>query len=166
MPATVALTPDALLAALHGRYPDLRETPTWGERALFHNPGGELPHGVYFLTLKLRDSENDSASRLDGRGAYRVNLGLTPAAYAARFGTRPPRPAKGGVVATGHDFTMLDTLTPHPIYAWMGWAAILSPSAASLEALWPELDASYAVVQRKFRQRLRTRPHDKAVAAP
>ncbi|HYW09689.1 MAG TPA: DUF6194 family protein, partial [Longimicrobium sp.] len=87
------------------------------------------------------------------RDAFRVNLGLTPARYAARFGARPIRPAKGGVVATGHDFTVLDTLTPHPIYAWMGWAAILCPSLASLDALWPELDASYVAAQRKFRQR-------------
>jgi hypothetical protein len=165
MPVPTALSPDALLAALQTRYPDLVEARTWGERALFYNPGAALPHGVYFVTLKLHDSANDAASRLDARGAYRLNLGLTPAGYAARFSARPPRPAKGGVVATGHDFTVLDTLTPHPIYAWMGWAAILSPSAASLEALRPELDASYAAVQRKFRRRLPSRPMAAAAAS-
>lgn len=149
------LTPDDLIAALHARYADLVETGTWGERALFYNPGRALPHGVYFLTLKLHDGPNDAASQLDARGAYRVNLGLVPTAYAARFGERPARPPKGGTVATGHDFTALDVLMPHPVYAWMGWAAIVNPSAASLAALWPDLDASHAAVQRKFAQRRR-----------
>ncbi|MBU6159509.1 MAG: hypothetical protein KGO50_00195 [Myxococcales bacterium] len=31
---------------------------------------------------------------------------------------------------TEHDFSTLDALTPHPVYAWMGWVQILSPMAS------------------------------------
>ncbi len=62
-------------------------------------------------------------------------LVLTRHRYEERFGPRPARPAKGGVVATGHDFAALDALMPHPVYAWMGWVQVLSPSAATFADL-------------------------------
>ncbi|MCC7020712.1 MAG: hypothetical protein IT332_13200 [Ardenticatenales bacterium] len=34
---------------------------------------------------------------------------------------------------TGHDFTALDQLMPHPVYAPQGWPCVLCPSAATFE---------------------------------
>jgi hypothetical protein len=35
----------------------------WGERGIFYNPDRVLKKGVYVLTIKEKDGENDSASR-------------------------------------------------------------------------------------------------------
>ena len=117
---------DDLCATLDGVVPK----SSWGETALFYNPGRALPNGVYFCTFKERDGENDRASVLTRDGVFRVSIGVSPATDVERFGPRPARPAKGGVVNTGHDFAALDVLTPHPVYAWKGWVQILSPTAS------------------------------------
>ncbi len=76
---------------------------------------------MYFCTIEERDGENDRASVLMRDGVFRVSIGVSSATNVERFGPRPARPAKGGVVNTGHDFAALDVLTPHPVYAWMSW---------------------------------------------
>ena len=36
---------------------------------------------------------------------------------------------------TGHDFSVAGELMPHPVYAWMGWAAVIIPRRAMLPEL-------------------------------
>ena len=49
---------------------------SWGEQGLFYNPERLLKRGVYILTVKNKDGENDKGSRLDRDGIYRLNLGV------------------------------------------------------------------------------------------
>ena len=147
------LAPDELLDQIRTRYSGLVQTTTWGERVFFYNPGGALSHGVYFLSLKERDSANDVSSRLDEQGAYRVNVSLAPLRYHAMFGAPPDRASHHGPSAAA--LVATDVLAPHPVYAWLGWAAIVNPTAATLERLWPILYESYALAQQKHASRLR-----------
>ena len=78
---------------------------SWGETALFYNPGKKLPNGVYFCTIKQQDSANDQSSDLSRDHVFRLSIGVPQAVYEHHFGLRPARPAKGGIVDTGHDFT-------------------------------------------------------------
>lgn len=48
---------------------------SWGERGIFYNPGHVLRRGVYVLTVKEKDGDNDRASNLNRAEAFRVNLG-------------------------------------------------------------------------------------------
>lgn len=148
-----APTPESVLAALSAR-PGAVLKRTWGETTAFHNPGGRLPHGTYFATVKERDGPNDRASALDRPGVWRLNLGLPPALFTEAFGPPPARPPKGGRIDGPWDFEALDTPTPHPIYGWMGWVAVLSPSAATLEAIAPWIDAAHAKARAAFERRL------------
>jgi hypothetical protein len=88
-------------------FPGLIEDRNWGERSLFYNPDRQLPKGTYFLTFKERDGANDSASRIRP-GDYRLNVGISKVAFTNRFGAVPARPAAGGVVQTGHNFSQPD----------------------------------------------------------
>lgn len=49
---------------------------SWGEKGIFYNPDNKLKRGVYVLTVKEKDGENDKSSELDRAGIYRVNLGV------------------------------------------------------------------------------------------
>jgi hypothetical protein len=147
------VSPEDVVSALTARFEGLAPKSTWGETSLFYNPGGALPNGVYFCTIKDHDGANDTASDLARPGVYRVALGLPRGRYELLFGTRPPRPPKGGVVDTGHDFAAVDVLTPHPVYAWMGWVQVLSPSAATFADLAPLFDEAYDAAVAKLGKR-------------
>jgi hypothetical protein len=142
-----------VIAALQDTFAGLTPKATWGETSLFYNPGGVLPSGVYFCTVKEHDGANDRASNLDRPGVFRVALGLPQDCYEELFGPRPPRPPKGGVVMTGHDFTVTNVVMPHPVYAWMGWVQVLSPSAETFTEMHPLFVAAYDEVLAKFEAR-------------
>ena len=103
----------------------------WGETSYFYNPGRVFDRGTYFATIKEKDGENDKASDLDRDGIWRLNMGVSKGVYFELFGPPPSRPGKGGIVDDGWDFTALDILTPHPVYGWMSWVAVLNPSEAT-----------------------------------
>jgi hypothetical protein len=120
-------------------YPGLNLLDTYGEKSFFYNPEKLLTKGIYFATLKEKDGPNDKASNLDRDGIYRLNLGISKQSYERLFGVKPKRPLKGGVVDTGHDFTKINMLTPHPIYAWLSWVAILNPDDDSMSQIKEKL---------------------------
>ena len=53
-------------------------------------------------------------------------------------------------MATGHDFTALDELMPHPVYGWMGWVQVLSPSRRTFGEIQPLLSAAHEAASKKY----------------
>ena len=149
------MSPETIIEAICARHAGTVATASWGETALFHNPGTRLPRGVYFATVKEKDGANDRASKLDREGVFRLSIGIGPEAYALRFGPPPARPAKGGVIAGRWDFSARDRLLPHPVYGWMGWVCVLNPSAAHFRDLMDLVDTAQARAARAFERRLR-----------
>nr|WP_325216688.1 DUF6194 family protein [uncultured Oscillibacter sp.] len=147
------MTPEEILQYCLENLEGTVRRESWGESGIFYNPGGVLKRGVYVLTVKEKDGANDRASRLDRPGVYRVNLGLRKETYVRRFGPLPARPPKGGTAAVEADFAARDRLIPHPVYAWMGWAAVLNPSAETFEAMKPLIQESYEYAREKFAKR-------------
>jgi hypothetical protein len=150
------VTPDAAADALRA-FTDVIEKASWGERAFFVNSGGLLPSGAYFATIKTADGPNDRASQLNRDVAWRPSFCATRADFMARFGPPPARPARGGVVAGGWDFTAADRPTPHPVYGWMAWIAVLNPSHDGIVALRPLLAAGHALARHAALKRLAAR---------
>lgn len=147
------MTPEAVIDLLTARHAGLIPTESWGETALFYNPDRRLPRGVYFATVKVKDGENDRASGLDRAGVFRLSFGLTPRDYERLFGPRPKRPVKGGVIAGDWPFTETDRLMPHPVYGWMGWAAVLCPTQRKMAEIAPLIASSHAKAQAAFEKR-------------
>jgi hypothetical protein len=150
----MSVSAEQIESEICSRLPGVAAKASWGETSLFYNPGKKLPNGVYFCTIKEHDGANDKASALDRPGVFRMAFGLTVKNYEKLFGSRPTRPAKGSPVKTGHDFTRLDVVMPHPIYAWMGWAQVLNPSAETFASVQPLLVDSYDQVVSKFAKTL------------
>ena len=157
---SIALSAEEALRRVARRFDGVVEMERWGERSLFYNPDFLLPHGVYFVTIKEHDGPNDKASRLDRDGVYRVSLGIGRTMYTDHFGPTPTRPSKGQIVDTGHDFTALDTLTPHPVYGWMGWVCVLSPTAETLSEMGTLIAEAHRLAVDKFDKRLRKSKRD------
>ena len=127
---------------------------SWGETSLFYNPGKQLPNGVYFCTIKENDGDNDKSSDLSRKDVYRLSIGASKSSYERNFGAKPARPAKGGIVSTGHDFTKTNVLLPHPIYAWMSWVCVLSPSNDVFMAIYPLIEEAHGNAVVKFNKKL------------
>lgn len=147
------MTPDEILSGCLETLEGTVLVSSWGERGIFYNPGGKLKRGVYVLTVKEKDGENDRSSRLDREGVYRVNLGLRRETFRRLFGPLPQRPPKGGVVDMPCDFSGLDQLLPHPVYAWMGWVCALNPSRQTFAELRPLILESYEYAKEKYAKR-------------
>jgi uncharacterized protein DUF6194 len=155
--AAPALEPEEVLSELLELDPGLRRQAYYGERSIFFNPGGAAPLGSIFASIKDHDGPNDKAAKLSREGVYRLAFCLTPDRFAERFGPPPRRPLKGGVVdLAGYDLTRLGELTPHPVYAWMRWVQILSPSRSQYESLKPLLAESLEAIKAKWTKKKRT----------
>lgn len=148
------LTPAEILNDLVTRYEGTIAVDAWGETSLFYNPGHVLPRGVYFATIKEKDGANDSASKLDRDGVFRLNAGTSKPLFMERFGPPPRRPGKGGIVDGPWDFAQLNELTPHPVYGWMSWVAVLNPTPETLGEIRPLINAAYDKAVTSFRKRM------------
>ncbi len=125
----------------------------YGETTFFYNPGNVLKNGVYFCTIKENDGPNDKSSRLCREGVYRISTGITKSKYVELFGAVPSRPEKGGVIEYDSDFSLCDVILPHPIYGWMSWVSLNSPSESVFEEFLKLIDISYEKAVNKFRKR-------------
>jgi hypothetical protein len=130
-------------------FEDVYEIDSWGEKSYFYNPGKVKPRGSYFCTMKEKDGDNDKASGLDREDVFRFNFGVSKEVFKELFSEIPARPGKGGIIEGLYNFTEIDILTPHPIYGWMCWIAILNPSQESFNSLQSLLKESYGRIKKK-----------------
>lgn len=87
-----------------------------------------------FATLVVNDV-NDTASDLERPGVFRFNIGVKRVTYQDLFGPQPAFAKDGGIIDTGYDYTTLDKLMPHPVYAPMSWVCIVNPSAETFDKI-------------------------------
>jgi len=98
-------------------------------------------HWPNFATLVTSD-EYDPASNLDRPGVYRLNIGVSKATFERVVGANPDP-----------DYTALDQLMPHPVYAMQHWVSILNPSEATFDKLVkPLLEEAHERVSRGRRK--------------
>jgi len=126
---------------------------SWGERGIFYNPDNKLKRGVYILTVKEKDGENDRSSKLNRENVYRVNLGVYKDTFKEMFDIIPKRPCKGGIVDMDYDFSATNQILPHPVYGWMGWICVLNPSEKTFEELKPLIQEAYEYAKKKYNKR-------------
>ncbi len=151
------MTVDEILHYCLNTMPGCVAVDSYGEKAIFYNPYGNMKRGIYVLTVKERDGANDKSSNLNREGVYRINIGVRKDTFLKMFDVVPDRPAKGGVVDMEYDFSQIDRLLPHPIYAWMSWICVLSPSEQTFEKLKPLIAEGYEHAKEKFLKKNDTR---------
>jgi hypothetical protein len=108
-----------------------------GDTFFIYDPRRDLPakQQMPFATIVTKDyGEFDNESNLNREGVYRLNIGLSRETFRSLF----PDPR------TDCDYTALDTLMPHPVYAPQSFVCVLNPSEATFEQLKPLLAEAYA----------------------
>lgn len=147
------MTADEILNYCLKELPGTVLVSSWGERGIFYNPNKKLKRGVYILTVKEKDGDNDASSNLDRPDVFRVNLGLRKRTFIEMFGAIPNRPGKGETVNMPYDFTSSDCVLPHPVYAWMAWICSINPSEKTFNVLKPLIRESYDFAKEKYEKK-------------
>ena len=145
---------EEIMSILLTRFAGTVAIDAWGETSLFYNPDLLLPRGIYFATIKKKNGENDRASALDREGVFRFNLGLPKTVFLETFGQPPKRPGKGQVIEGPWDFTALDILTPHPVYGWMSWVAVVNPTDRIFNNMHGMITASFDKARKAFQKKV------------
>ena len=133
-------------------FPGVAAITAPGGTFFFYDPNGDVPaeRRFPFATIVIND-DYDQASQLSRPGIFRLNIGVSKETFRAMFG-QPPSKTLGpnDVVETGHDFTALDVLMPHPVYAAQSWVSVLNPGDATLEDVKRLLAEAYEIAVRKY----------------
>jgi hypothetical protein len=89
-------------------------------------------HWPNFATIVWTD-DFDQASDLSRPGVFRLNIGVSGATFERLVGSNGEP-----------DFTALDRVLPHPVYARQHWVSILNPSASTFtDVVVPLLAEAY-----------------------
>jgi hypothetical protein len=79
-----------------------------------------------------------------------LNIGVSRETFKSLFGTEK-------INVSEYDFTVLDTLLPHPDYSAQFFICVLSPSDATFEQVRPLLAEAYEIAILKFNRRSQTK---------
>ncbi|HLH25188.1 MAG TPA: DUF6194 family protein [Chloroflexota bacterium] len=145
------MDPDAIIQYIRDTFADVdvltvTEGIAAGDTFFMYDPDQRLDpkHRFPFATIVTKDyGDFDCASNLNRPGVFRLNVGVSRDTYRSLFGPPPAPPGAGVPVSTGHDFTTLDQLLPHPVYAPQSWVCVLNPSAETFESVQPLLAEAY-----------------------
>ena len=98
----------------------------WGDSFFYYNPDGDPANQrMPFATIVIHDYDGwDTASNLNRPGVFRLNIAVGRIAFEELIGYPPA--AHAGQPAR-LDYTAIDQLVPHPVYATQAWVAILNP---------------------------------------
>jgi hypothetical protein len=117
----------------------------WGDHFVYYAPDGTVPANTQpYATIVTKNYPDDTASDLDRPGRWRLNVHVGRA-VAERITDRTVRPAGTA-----------DVVLPHPVYARLGWIAIVNPGEKTMP-LVPDLLAG-AYERAKARARRRAAP--------
>jgi hypothetical protein len=99
----------------------------WGDTFFFYDPDGvTVPDKrMPFATIVVNDYPGfDEASDLSRPGVFRVNLSVS----RETFEQHSPD-------GRSIDYTVLDQMIPHPLYAAQSWLSVLNPGADTTESV-------------------------------
>jgi hypothetical protein len=144
---------EIIISKLLHKYKGLKVNMNWGEVGLFYNPEDKLKKGIYLLTFKENDGENDKSSNLNRKDTFRLNLGISKKTFIKLFGYIPKRPLAGEIIDMDYDFTKKNIIMPHPIYAWMAWICVINPDEEKFKELLPLIDEGYNLAIEKYKKK-------------
>ncbi len=150
----------AVIRAITGTFDGVEELVGAGDSYFYVNlnPGeGPTDYRMPFATLMTSDAY-DRASDLSRPSVYRLNIGVSPETYRSLFGAKPPRSDPEGDKESGHDFTALDQVMPHPVYAPQFWLCVLNPSEETFQSVRPLLAEAYERAVARYNRTERGEP--------
>ncbi|WP_067821943.1 DUF6194 family protein [Actinomadura kijaniata] len=121
----------------------------WGDAFFYYSPDGVVPTTTQpFATIVTKDYPDDTASRLDRPGAFRVNIAAGREEFVRWTGHEPRDPA-----AAAADPGAADTVIAHPVYGGLGWLAVVNPGPRTGETVRELLRTAYRLARSRYERR-------------
>jgi hypothetical protein len=127
-------------------FPGVEIATNFGYTFFFYGAERKLP----FATLASADNDYDRVSNLDRPGVFRLNIGVSRQTFQSLFGAEKVDP-------NSHDFTALDRIMPHPVYAAQSFLCVLNPSDTTFERIRILLAEAYDSEVRRHDKRDKAR---------
>jgi len=117
----------------------------WGDTFCSYAPDGVLPPATQpFATVVTKDYPEDTGSRLDRPGAFRVNVAV---------GRRRLRDLTEAAVVRPVPPDTADVVLEHPVYGSQGWVAVVNPGECTGRRLLDLLAEAHGLAERRWRRR-------------
>jgi hypothetical protein len=128
-----------LAPAEGGPFPEV----AWGDHFFYWAPDGEVPRNVQpYATIVTKDYPDDSTSRLDPPDRYRVNVHVGKQRFAELTSSNAHL-----------DPSEADVILPHPLYAPLGWIAVVNPGERTLPVVLELLQGAHDDERRRAERR-------------
>jgi hypothetical protein len=109
----------------------------WGDFFFYYSPDGQAPQNTQpFGTIVTKDYPDDTESRLDAEGRYRVNIHVGRRAFRELTGEDTHDFART-------DFATADAVMPHPVYGSLGWVSVVNPGVKTMTIVLRLLEEAY-----------------------
>ena len=120
----------------------------WGDAFFYYAPDGQVPRNVQpYGTIVTKDHPDDTASRLDENGRWRVNIHVDRSTFRRLTGEVPRH------LTRARDFAATDRISPHPVYGALGWVAIVNPGERTMSTAIELLRDAHEAARLRFERR-------------
>ncbi|MFD6156708.1 DUF6194 family protein [Nocardia sp. NPDC060256] len=121
---------------------------SWGDTFFYYSPDGVIPTNTQpFATIVTKDYPDEPSSQLTRPNTFRVNIAAGKEAFTNWIG-RAPRQA-----ATDVDYSVTDTVIPHPTYSSAGWLAVVNPGTHTDAPTRELLQTAYHRARARYERR-------------
>jgi hypothetical protein len=127
----------------------------WGDSFFFYDPD-DSPEDrrMPFTTIVTKNYDGfDEASDLNRPGVFRLNISVGRAAFEQLIGYLPADHAEH---AGQLDYTAIDQLIPHPVYAPQAWVSIINPGERTEDLARALITDAHAKAAERHRRRRET----------
>lgn len=102
-------------------------------------------HRLPFVTIADSDQESDNVSNLDRDGVFRINVGVSNAAFESLLHHRGSEDI---------DQSVLDRFLPHPHYSQQNWVCILNPGQRNEESVKELIVEAHSIATARMRRQM------------
>jgi len=100
----------------------------WGDHFFYFAPDGRVPQREQpYATIVTKNYPGDTLRDLDRPDRWRLNIHVGTEAFVQLTGEHPR------AEPTSWDYTLTDTVLPHPVYRAQGWISIVDPGPGTHE---------------------------------
>lgn len=127
---------------------ELPET-SWGDHFFYYAPDGQVPQNRQpYATIVTKNYLDDTASRLDDAGRWRLNIHVGTEIFVELVGYRPDE-----IDDSSTDYSATDSFLPHPLYGAYGWVCVVNPAGATTEPALHALRRAHLADRRRVERR-------------
>jgi hypothetical protein len=119
---------------------NVQQTENFGYTFFFIGDDQMVP----FVTIAHTDNEYETVSNLNREGVFRINIGVSRKTFNDLVGEATYEPV---------DYSVLNTILPHPDYAKQNFICILNPADENVEKTKQLITEAHALALARFQRK-------------